>query len=377
MEEKDRVIEWLCLQKVAGVGPILAKRLMDSFNSPEAVFAASTNELSSVTGVSRGLAESIKGSKTRDEAEREWQSCKEQGIRVLTLDHRDYPQNLRQIPDPPIVLYCKGRLVPEDNAAVAVVGTREPTEYGRAMASRIGSGLARAGVTLVSGMARGVDSIAQEAALAAGGRSIAVLGSGVDVVYPREKKALYKELAEKGAVLSEFPLGAGPSKENFPRRNRIISGLSLGLVVIQARSEKSGSLITARMALDQNRQVYAVPGAAGHPDSKATNSLIRQGAQLVESAEDIIEDIRPQAPFLKVPEKDQGSLFEAKSESLREGERDIFFLVPGQDESPIHIDELIKRSNVSPGEASGILLNLELQGLIRQIPGKRFIKIGY
>jgi DNA processing protein len=378
MEEKDCIIMWLCLQRVPGLGPVSGRKLLEHFQSPEAIFSASDEELSLITGVGKSLIASIKSHHGQQEAEKEFLRCQELGVRLIPLDREDYPENLRHIPDPPLVIYCMGRLLPkEDSAAVAVVGTREPTEYGRALASQIGSGLAKAGVTVVSGMARGIDSISQEAALIAGGRSIAVLGSGVDVIYPKEKKSLYQDLIEKGAVLSELPLGTSPSPENFPNRNRIISGLSLGVLVVQARSEKSGSLITARLALDQDRQVYALPGPAGHPDSRATNSLIKQGARLVEGAEDIIEDLQPQIPFLKIPDRNIGPLFECRPESLLSSERDLFLLIPSPEESPIHIDDLVKKSRLKPGEASGILLNLELQGCVRQLPGKRFIKTGY
>ncbi len=374
---KDRIIMWLCLQGVQGLGPASGKKLLEHFQSPEAIFSASDEELYSITGIGKNLIACIKNFQGREEAEKEYLGCQDLGVSLIPLDHEDYPENLRHIPDPPLVLYCMGKLLPEDRAAVAVVGTREPTEYARALASQIGAGLAQAGITVVSGMARGVDSIAQEAALAVGGRSIAVLGTGVDVIYPKEKKSLYQGLIEKGAVVSGVPLGTSPSPENFPSRNRIISGLSLGVLVVQARSKKSGSLITARLALDQDRQVYALPGPAGHPDSRATNSLIKQGARLVECAEDIIEDLRPQVPFLKLPEKKLGPLFERKSESLLSGERDLLLVIPGTDESPTHFDDLVKKSKLSPGDANAILLSLELQGLVRQLPGKRFIRTWY
>jgi DNA processing protein len=377
MEEKEAIIPWLCLKRVDGLGPVLAKRLLERFQMPQNIFSASHDDLASCPGIGENLAVNIMNFHGEQEAEKEWKLCQEMGVNLININHQEYPENLRHIPDPPVVLYCRGKIQSTDMAAVAVVGTRQPTEYGRAMASRIASGLASAGVTVVSGMARGIDSIAQEAALAAGGRSIAVLGSGVDVIYPREKKDLYHSLIEKGAVVSEMPPGTSPSPENFPNRNRIISGMSMGVVVVQARSEKSGSLITARLALDQNRQVYAVPGPAGKPDSRATNSLIKQGAHLIESADDIIEDLLPQIPWLKTKAESLEPLPGDKTASLVSEERDVFLLIPLPDESPVHIDHLVQKSRIKPGDVSSILLNLELQGLVRQLPGKRFIRTAF
>lgn len=375
METKDTIVSWICLSLVPGLGPITAARLLERFGSPEGILSAPAHEIYSVQGIGRKIAACISNFNGMEEAEDIRKKCRDKGIKVIASGRMDYPENLRHIQDPPIILYCLGELLPEDKAAVAVVGTREPTEYGKLLASRIAAGLAEAGVTVVSGMARGIDSAAQQAAIENGGRTIAVLGSGVDVIYPREKKSLYKKLLEKGAVLSEYPLGARPSPENFPRRNRIISGLCLGTVVVQARKEKSGALITARLALEQGRQVYAVPGPAGHPDSRVTNAMIKQGARLVESAEDIIEDLLPQMPSLKKRDSAPGPLFE--TESLPPAERDIYLLIPGPESSPIHVDRLLKDARLDPGETTGILLSLELKGFVKQLPGKLFLRTGY
>jgi DNA processing protein len=270
------------------------------------------------------------------------------------------------IADPPPLLYVKGQLCAEDDKAVAVVGSRSASEYGRRVARDLCRGLAALGFTVISGMARGLDGAAHEATLSAGGRTIAVLGSGVDRPYPPEHEKLYHRISESGAVLSEFPMGTGPLAFNFPARNRLISGLSLGVVVVEA-TEKSGSLITAALALEQGREVFAVPGEVGASRSRGTHRLIRQGAKLVETAADIVEEIAPQLldrarlPHLCAPR--------LLPQPARAEARKVFDLLQ---ERPAQIDELIERSGLSSAEVSEILLDLELQGYVRQLAGKRY-----
>jgi DNA processing protein len=271
---------------------------------------------------------------------------------------------LRAIADPPPVLYVRGEFSAADQTAVAIVGSRSASEYGRRIARHICRGLASLGITIVSGMARGIDGTAHETALDNGGRTIAVLGCGVDRIYPPEHELLYARICGHGAVISELPLGTRPAAFHFPARNRLISGLSLGVVVVEA-TEKSGSLITAALALEQNREVFAVPGEVGSSRSRGAHRLIRQGAKLVESAADIVEEIAPQLgrpncanppPRLLPPHwgKDRHSVF------------NLF------QERALHIDEVTEMSGLSSAQVSQILLELELQGFLRQLPGKRY-----
>jgi DNA processing protein len=273
---------------------------------------------------------------------------------------------LKDIYDPPALLYLRGALRREDELAVAIVGSRKTSAYGREVTERIGRDLARHGVTVVSGMARGIDSVAHKGALQGGGRTIAVLGCGVDVIYPSENRNLFHQIIEQGAVLSEFPMGSPPEAGHFPRRNRIISGLSIGVVIVQASGE-SGSLITAGYALEQGREVFAVPGNIGAEGSRGTNQLIKEGAKLVESSEDILEEVLPQW-------RREGETAQKGGDAvltLTEAEKCLYGLL---DETPLHIDALIRESQLDPGSVSSLLLNLELKGLISQWPGKCFSK---
>jgi DNA processing protein len=285
---------------------------------------------------------------------------------VITLKDEEYPKRLKDIYDPPALLYVRGALKKEDEFAISIVGSRKTTPYGRWFTEKVSQELARHGLTIVSGMARGIDSLAHWGAISGGGRTIAVLGCGVDVIYPSENRNLFAKMIDRGAILSEFPMGSPPEGGHFPRRNRIISGLSLGVVVVQA-SEKSGSLITAGYALEQGREVFAVPGNVGTESSRGTHRLIKEGAKLVESSEDILEEILPQwrggretTPKVEIPRPD-----------LTEEEKVLYELLS---ETPLHIDVMIRESRMDPGKVSSLLLNLELKGMISQWPGKCFSK---
>jgi len=366
MSDLDHLAAWLTLDRVPGIGPIAGKRLIEHFGQPEQVLAADLFALRQVPELSLAQVEALRASPKPAALLPEIESLLRQGISLLVWDDPLYPERLRQIPDPPLVLYCRGALSEADRAAVAVVGCRNPDVYGQAMAVRLGAGLAKAGVTVVSGMARGIDSMAQQAALDAGGRTVAVLGTGVDVIYPPEHEALYHAIQERGAVLSQFPPGAHPDPGNFPVRNRIISGMSLGVAVVQAMSEKSGSLITAKLALEQNREVYAVPGSAMSHAGRITNGLIKRGARLVEEAEDIIGDVCPQ---LKLKP-------ESISRELSSHEQRLFGLLPELGEGSVHLDTLAQKSLLSVAEVSQRLLALELAGLVKKLPGNYYVKIG-
>jgi DNA processing protein len=299
------------------------------------------------------------------QAETEMRRALATGIRLVSFIDPEYPARLRAIADPPPLLYVMGEVVAADERAVAIVGSRSASEYGLKVARSISRGLASFGFTVVSGMARGIDGAAHQTALDCGGRTIALLGCGVDRIYPPEHQGLYQGISRQGAVISEFALGTRPMAHNFPARNRLISGLSLGVVVVEA-TEKSGSLITAALALEQNREVFAVPGEVGSSRSRGAHRLIRQGAKLVESADDIVEEIAPQ---LERPQGEAISSRRVLPQQCSEDTRRIFGLLQ---ERILHIDEVIETSGLSSAQVAQILLDLELQGFLRQLPGKRF-----
>lgn len=357
---------WLALARVQGLGCATFRKIADHLNDPTQLFSASEKELAAIPGLDQEVIQGLVHFSAWDEVESELQRVRNAGFDLVTFNDPSYPSRLRMISDPPPYLYVKGELRKEDGNAVAVVGSRSASEYGKRVAGELCRSLALLGFTVVSGMARGIDGTAHEAALEAGGRTIAVLGSGLDVPYPGEHEGLYHRISERGAVVSEFSMGTRPLAYHFPPRNRLISGLSLGVVVVEA-TEKSGSLITAGLALEQGREVFAVPGEVGSSRSRGTHRLIRQGAKLVETVQDILEEIAPQ---LSIP---AGASQEKPSLILPEGvsseARRVFELVR---ERPLQIDEVIETSGLSPSRVSEILLDLELQGFLRQLPGKTF-----
>jgi DNA processing protein len=357
---------WLGLSLTPGVGTILFKRLLERFGSPEAVFRASVRELLQIEGLGEKVAAEIKKGPPENRVQKELQLVKEVGGFLLTLKDDAYPRRLKEIHDPPPVLYGRGELKREDELAVSIVGSRKTSPYGRVLAEKISRELVRHGIGVVSGMARGIDSVAHWGAISEGGRTIAVLGCGIDVIYPPENRTLFGKIIEKGAVLSEFPMGSLPEGGHFPKRNRIISGLSLGVVVIQA-SGGSGSLITANYALEQGREVFAVPANVGMEGSRGTNQLIKDGAKLVESSEDILEEILPQWSR----ERDLVQREEPPGPVFSQGEKRVLDLLG---DAPLHIDVIIRESGLEPGKISSLLLDLELKGMIAQWPGKCFSK---
>ncbi len=362
----ENMFYWLALSLIPGVGSVLIKRLLDRFNTPEAVFRAPLKELLRIEGLGQRVAGEIRKGPSEKAVERELSLLGRTGGRVVTLKDDDYPKRLKDIYDPPALLYLRGELRKEDELAVAIVGSRKTSGYGREITERIGEDLARHGVTVVSGMARGIDSVGHHGALQGGGRTIAVLGCGVDVIYPSENRNLFYRIIDRGAVVSEFPMGSPPEAGHFPRRNRIISGLCIGVVIVQASAD-SGSLITAGYALEQGREVFAVPGNVGAEGSRGTNQLIKEGAKLVEASEDILEEILPQWRR----EEEMARKGEALALRLTEGEKSVYGLLS---ETPLHIDAIIRESQLDPGSVSSLLLNLELKGLISQWPGKCFSK---
>lgn len=355
---------WIALKMVHGIGEVLFRNLLSKFYSPQNVFKAQISEIGKVDGIGEKTAQAIKGFSDWGKAEEEAERVKRSGFKLLLLTDSNYPRNLFNTYNPPPFLYVKGEILSEDDNAIAIVGTRIPDRYGRFVTQRLAEELSRRGITIVSGMARGIDSIAHAGALKTGGRTIAVLGSGLDIIYPMENKKLYEEISTRGAVVSEFPLGTIPDSVNFPKRNRIISGLSLGVVVVQA-SDKSGSLITASFALEQNREVFAVPGNIETKLSRGTNKLIKEGAKLVESVEDILAEIEVLRRF----KQDKLVADTVSPSDISHDEKAIYSVL--RDE-PLHIDEITKLTGMSPANVLSILLSLELSGLVTQLPGKMF-----
>jgi DNA processing protein len=364
MPLRDEYAPWLALGRVKGLGCVGFKKLTARFADPAKIFSASFSELEQVEGLHRDAIEGLLNFSDWVEIDNEIRRTREAGIDLVPFSNPNYPARLRMIADPPPFLYVKGTIRGDDDKAVAIVGSRSASDYGRRMARDLARGLACLGFTVVSGMARGIDGTAHETVLQGGGRTIAVLGSGVDRAYPPEHGNLYRRISENGAVISELPIGTRPMAFNFPARNRLISGLSLGVVVVEA-TEKSGSLITAAMAVEQGREVFAVPGEAGASRSRGAHRLIRQGAKLVETVDDIIEEIAPQLL------RRSGSAIPAASRMLPQNAGDearkIFALLQ---ENTLQVDQVIEGSALPAAQVLEILLDLELQGLIRQSPGK-------
>ncbi len=365
---------WFRLRAVQGVGDAAVCRLVHAFGSPEAVLAASVDALLASGDVSPTVAQAIRRgveAETEEAIDRELAMLERLQVSVVTCLEEAYPPRLKLIPDPPPLLYVSGKLDPKDCHAVAIVGARRATVAGRLVTERLSRDLASAGFTIVSGLARGVDAAAHRGALESGGRTVAVLGCGIDRTYPPEHQALRKQIEASGAVVAELPLGAYPHGYHFPRRNRIISGMSLGVVVTEAALQ-SGSLITARLAAEQGREVFAVPGAVTAENSRGPNGLIKQGAKLVEHVADVIDELLPQldGPF-RERLRDRPPAHGGAKLELSRGEATVHGLLSAE---PMHIDALITRSGLPAADVAGLLLALELKGAVRQLPGRSFVR---
>ncbi len=372
----DNISLWLSLCSVSNIGSSIIKRLIIRFKTPEKVINSSVSELMKFKGISCKTAEKIQKSRIiSDNIKRELDLIKKHGYKIITLLDKDYPELLREIYDPPPYLYVSGTLAHTDKN-IAVVGSRSAGDYGISVAKHLSRDLAYLNFTVVSGMAAGVDTAAHNGAISANKRTIAVLGSGLLKIYPAVNYDLFYKISENGAVVSEFPVNIPPRPYNFPKRNRIISGMSLGTVVVCA-SEKSGALITARLAQEQNREVFAVPGSVNSLRSRGTHALIKQGAKLVEDVRDILEELNTscEVPVLaQKNEKKQKKLYD----KLSLEERDLLIAM---DVYPVHIDEIVKKVDMPVYKLSGLLLKLEIKGLVTQSFGKLFslskdIKIG-
>jgi DNA processing protein len=375
----EQILPWLALGLTPGLGPSRARHLLERLGSAGAVFRASLTELEAA-GLPVASAQSIGTGKSMDLAQEEWNQAASLGVRIVTLGDTAYPSRLKQIYDPPLVLYVRGALEVLTQPGIAVVGTRHPTPYGSGMAERLSMDLAARGLVILSGMARGVDSAAHRGALTGKGRTVAVFGTGVDVPYPKENTRLAEQiLAMGGALISEFALGTFPAPQNFPIRNRIISGMSVGVLVVEA-AEYSGTRITARCALEQNREVFAVPGNVTNKNSWGPNTLIKQGAKLVATWEDVWEELPENVRLALAPSvrdeskrEETASLF--PSEPVLSPHEGKIFAILKADETT-HIDEIVERleAELSSSEIFAALFELELAGKIRQLPGKNFVR---
>ena len=364
---------YIALNMVDGVGPIRVRALRDRFGEPQAILAASKAELMQVDGVGEEVARSITSWREKVDLDAELQRIEKSGLRIVSCDDTEYPKHLREIYDPPLVLYVRGSLTERDALAIAVVGSRRTSLYGQDMARKLAFQLARVGVTVVSGLARGIDTAAHNGALQAKGRTVAVIGCGIDIVYPAENKKLADEIVEKGgAVVTEFPFGVQPDRQNFPMRNRIISGWSLGVVVVEANL-KSGALITANQAGEQGRQVFAVPGRADSILSKGANKLIKDGAKLTEDVEDILGEFEYLLPKMAMEPAEAGLEGEGTKPALQLSETEEKVMAQVSNEE-IAIDEIIRASGLTTACVSATLLALEMKRLIRQLPGKQYVR---
>ena len=362
------LIDVMRLTMVSGVGPRIRQTLLRRFGSPKAALTAAPGELRNVQGVGPKLCQNILAADQID-VEAEIALCRRRGIEILSESDPRYPRMLREIPDPPGVLFVRGELKPQDALAVGIVGTRHGTPYGLRQAERLAGSLARAGLTVVSGLARGVDAAAHRGALAAGGRTIAVLASGVLNIYPPEHDSLADEVAAAGAVLSEQPSQSPPLAGTFPQRNRLISGLSLGVIVVEA-ADRSGALITARHAMEQGREVFAVPGNVDGRASRGCHRLIRDGAKLIESADDVLQEL---GPLVEAAPRDDGRVIHHPAElMLNEIEQQVLAALGGE---AITIDQLVVASGLPVPSVLATLSALEMRHLVRRLSGSMVVRM--
>jgi DNA processing protein len=362
LDSKRKYFIWLNL--IPGILPSVINKLLSYFKEPEKILKASKQELIEF-GMDKNAAEEFINKRESVKLDEEIKKIEKYNAKIITINDENYPKRLKEIFDPPIVLYVLGELDDYSNISFSVVGTRKPTVYGRIVTEKIVSELVKKGITIVSGLARGIDILAHTYALKSKGKTIAVLGSGINIIYPPEHKNIANEIIKNGAIISEFPIDTQPERYNFPRRNRIISGISLGTLVVEAK-EKSGALITADFALEQGREVFAIPGNINVPTAKGPNQLIKQGAKLVDNVDDILETI-PEFTKLTTERLIQIQI----PETLSEDEKIVFSLLS---EEPKHIDIITRIAGMPISKISSILLELELKGLVKEVPGKLYIK---
>jgi DNA processing protein len=353
---------------IPGLGNSVIKNLVEKFGGPRAVFEAGLAELMDVEGIRKETARRIVNRELASDPEEELRRVEKCNARIITYLDPSYPALLKEIPYPPIVVYIKGKNLPINHTFIAVVGSRIPTHYGVKAAENIGMGLAMRRVGVVSGLAKGIDSAAHRGCMRGKGFTIAVMGTGIDVVYPATNKRLFEQVVESGAVISEFPLGTPPEAKNFPIRNRIISGLSRGVAVVEA-TRKSGSLITASFALDQGREVFAVPGSIDSFKSTGTHFLIKQGAKLIENADDILSEFGFVSECAQESDLFKGAF--GAPPAMDESEEKVYEIIS---DYPMHIDEIVRLGGMDAGEVLSILMRMELNGVVKQLPGKMFVR---
>jgi DNA processing protein len=358
----DERAYWLGFHLIPNIGAARIARLIDAFGNLEAAWRADLTALIDA-GMNEKGAKALIDHRATIDLEREWEKIELAGASVLTLADDAYPRLLREIPSPPPVIYVKGEILPEDETAIGVVGTRRATRYGREMTRRLSSGLAGAGVVIVSGLARGVDGIAHTEALDAGGRTFAVLGTGVDQIYPPEHRKLSERIIEQGALISEFPIGTKPEARNFPIRNRLISGLSIGVLVVEA-PRKSGALITSTFAADQGRTVFAVPGSAMSSASEGTHQLLRDGAVLTAEVDDVLQELNLERRTAAM--ENRKLLPDATGDEQR--------VLHALDGDPRHIDEIAIDTGINISQLSAMLLQMQLKGLVREVGGQHYAR---
>ncbi len=378
----DRIDAYLVLNLLPDIGPIRVRRLLEHFGSPHAILSATRTELTTVEGIGRAMADRLVAWEEHIDLPEEQTRMADHGVSAITWEDDAYPEALRHIHDSPFLLYMRGQITPRDARAIGVVGSRRTTHYGTSVGRQLSFQLAQAGYTIISGLARGIDTVAHEAALSAGGRTIAVLGSGIGNVYPPENQGLADEIAKNGAVLSEFPVLYVPDRQSFPLRNRIVAGMSQGLLVIEA-PVRSGSLITANQALEAGRPVFAVPGPIDRPTSEGCHRLIQSGAKLVTSSADVLEEFEyGLAPELGLvfegddhDESETAMTSDSRADQmdLSDVERKIHSCL-GSDERTL--DQILEASGLTTAEVSAGLMSLELKALAKQLPGKYFVRLG-
>jgi DNA processing protein len=365
----EELRDLVCLTMVPGVGPLTGRALLERFRTASRVLGASEASLRGVQGVGQKLAARIAQARTEFDAVAELALCERSGVRVVASGGAGYPPPLGDIPDPPNLLYVRGEYQPGDALAIALVGSRKCTPYGMRTAERLAASLARVGLTVVSGLARGIDAAAHRGALKAGGRTLAVLANGLSEIYPPEHEELATEIAGAGAIVSESPMGQGPLSGLFPQRNRIISGLCLGVVVIEA-TPRSGSLSTAHHAMEQNREVFAVPGPIDSLASQGCHRLIRDGARLVETVDDILEELGPLVREVK-PVAGAPAVRHPAELSLSDLERTVLGKL---DDQPLPVDSLIVQTGMTASQVMATLSVLEMRRLVRRLPGHQFVR---
>jgi len=372
--ELDQSLSWLALALTPGLGARLTARVLREFGTPEGVFAASLTALEACN-LPAATAQAINSHGAFSAAQKELAQIRDLGVQLLHWGESAYPQRLLEIYDPPPMLYVRGDIEVLRRHCISMVGTRRPSPYGNLMAERLARDLADRGLVIVSGLARGIDCLSHRGACAAArGATIGVLGTGIDVIYPKENKKLFAEVEKRGALISEFPLGTYPAPENFPVRNRIVAGMSLGTVVVEGE-QYSGSLITARLAMEFGREVFGVPGNATQPSSFAPNQLVKQGAKLVTGWEDVVEELPTaiRAELFPVETPGAGERESLFAESLAPELKKLYDLL--STDLAAHVDELVENSGMTSSAVLAGLCELELKGIIRQMPGKQFVRV--